>query len=117
MGHWCRQTLLRVETCAHHVLGVGGGYFQGKGQKKYCCVRGGHYMKNKKIGGCVLSTEPNSKKGPNEKMRKKCKKLPNIEKIFLARFAHSAFYRIHIYGAANRHAPVQYANMFFFSFL
>ena len=37
------------------------------------------------------------------------KKLSNIEKIFLARFAHSEFYKIHISGAANRHAPVQYA--------
>ena len=43
-------------------------------------------------------------------MRKKIKKLSNIEKIFLSCFAHSAFYKIHISGAANRHAPVQYAN-------
>ena len=57
-----------------------------------------------------------TKKGPNSKMRKnakkkkkKKKKISNIEKIFLARFAHSAFYKIHISGAANRHAPVQYA--------
>ena len=52
-------------------------------------------------------------------MRKKCKKLSNIEKTFLARFAHSAFYKIHISGAANRHAPVQRAKyvVVFFSFL
>ena len=57
-----------------------------------------------------------SKKGPNAKIRTndKCKKLSNIEKIFLARFAHSAFYKIHISGAANRHAPVQYAKYVFF---
>ena len=42
-------------------------------------------------------------------MRKKCKKLSNIENFFLARFAHSAFCKIHISGAANRHAPVQFA--------
>ena len=61
-----------------------------------------------------------------QKMRKKCnaqkckknKNISNIEKIFLARFAHSAFYKIHISGAANRHAPVQYAKyVFFFFFL
>ena len=44
MGHGCRQTLIRAETCAHHVLtetydkrlitGL-------KGQEKNGCVRGG----------------------------------------------------------------------------
>ena len=63
-------------------------------------------MKNKNIGGC-LSTQPDQQKRPQCKMRKKSKKLSNIEKFFLARFAHSAFYKIHISGAANRHAPVQ----------
>ena len=33
-------------------------------------------------------------------------KLSNIETFFLARFAHSAFYKIYISGAANRHAQV-----------
>ena len=63
-------------------------------------------------GGCQLNLI--SKKGPNAKMHKKSKKLSNIEKNFRARFAHLAFYKIHISGAANRHAPVQYVNMFFF---
>ena len=55
-----------------------------------------------------MSTQPDQqKKGPNAKMRKKCKKIINIENIFRARFAHSAFYKIHISGAANRHVPVQ----------
>ena len=74
-------------------------------------------MKNKNIGGCVLSTQLNrQKKGPNAKMREKCKKLSNIENFFLARFAHSVFYKIHISGAGNRHAPVQYAKyVVFFS--
>ena len=49
-----------------------------------------------------------SKKGPNAKMRRKCKKLSNVEIFFLSRFAHS--------GTANRHAPVQYAKyVLFFS--
>ena len=34
-----------------HLLIGGGAYFLGEGQDKYCCVRGGHYMKNKNIGG------------------------------------------------------------------
>ena len=50
-----------------------------------------------------------SRKGPNVKMRKNAKTLSNIEKFSLARFAHSAFYKIHFSGAANRHASVQYA--------
>ena len=73
-------------------------------------------MKNKTIGGVFCQLNLISKKGPNAKMRKKCKQLSNIEKFFLARFAHSAFYKIHISGAANRHAPVQYAEVFFFFF-
>ena len=72
-------------------------------------------MKKKNIGGCVLSTQPDQQKRPQ---CKNAKKLSNIEKFFLVRFAHSAFYKIHISGAADRHAPVQYANyVFFFCFL
>ena len=69
-------------------------------------------MKNKNMGGGGggLSTQPDQqKKGPDAKMRKKCKKISNIENFFLARFAHLTFYKIHISGAASRHAPVQYA--------
>ena len=72
-------------------------------------------MNNKNIGGgggCQLNLI--SKKGPNEKKTKNAKKLSNIEIFFLARFAHSAFYKIHISGAANRHVPVQYAKCAFF---
>ena len=69
------------------------------------------------VTGGVLSTQPDQQKRPSAKMRKKCKKLSNIEKIFLARFAHSAFYKIHISGAANRHAPVQHVKDVFFFFL
>ena len=67
-------------------------------------------MKNKNIEGCLLLTQPDQQKRPQcknaQKMQKKNVKHRNI---FLARFAHSAFYKIHISGAANRHAPVQYA--------
>ena len=48
--------------------------------------------------------------------KKKKKKISNIEKFFLARFAHSAFYKIHISGAASRRAAVpqfNIQNMFF----
>ena len=47
---------------------------QGEG-KKYCCVRGYHYMKNKNIGGCVLSTQPDQQKRPMRKKRKKYQTL------------------------------------------
>ena len=70
-------------------------------------------MKNKNIGGCVLPTQPDQQKGPS----KNAQKLSNIEKIFLTRFAHSAFYKIHISGAANRHVPVQYAKYVFCCFV
>ena len=74
-------------------------------------------MKNRSMGG-LLSAQPDQQKSPNTKMRKNAKqKISNIEKIFLARFAHSAFYQTHISGAAYRHAPVQYAKyVSFFSF-
>ena len=67
-------------------------------------------------GGVFCQLNLISKKGPNANMRKKCKKLSNIENFSLARFADSAFYKIHISGAANCHAPVQYAKYFFFFF-
>ena len=43
-----------------------------------------------------MSTQPNQQKSLNAKNAQKCKKLSNIEKFFIARFAHSAFYKIHI---------------------
>ena len=75
------------------------GYFQWGGVKKkiLLCKGRGHFMKNKNIGGCVLSTQPDQQKGPNAKMRKKCKKkkkYQTLKKFFLTRFAHSAFYKI-----------------------
>ena len=96
-----------------HLLIGGEGVFQEEGQEKILLCKGVStlYMKNKKIGGgsfCQLNLI--SKKGPN------AKKLSNIEKHFLTRFAHSAFYKIHISGAANRHAPFQYAKYVFFFF-
>ena len=71
-------------------------------------------MRNKNIGGCTLLTQPDQQKRPQCKNAQKCKILSNIEKIFLARFAHSVFYKIHISGAANRHAPAPYAKYVFF---
>ena len=94
----------------------GGRYFQGEGQEKILLWKGGggHYMINKNIGGVFCQLNLISKKGPNAKNAQKCKKLSNIEKLFLAFFAHSAFYKIYISGAANRHVPVQYAKYVFF---
>ena len=54
-----------------HLL-IGGG---GISRKKYCYVRGGHYMKNKNIGGCVLSAQSDQQKGPNANMCKKMQKI------------------------------------------
>ena len=60
----------------------GGGIFRGRVKKKYCCVsEGGHYMKNKNIGECVLLTQPISKKGHNAKMRKMQKNYQTLKKF------------------------------------
>ena len=64
-------------------------------------------MKNKNIEGVFCQLNLISKKGSNAKMRKKCIKISNVETFFVDHFAHSAFYKIHISGAAIRHAPVQ----------
>ena len=67
-------------------------------------------MKNKNIeGGVFCQLNLISKKGPDAKMRKNAKNYQTSKKEILACFAHSAFYKIHISGAANRHIPVQYA--------
>ena len=66
-------------------------------------------MKNKNIVGVFCQLSLISKKDPMQKCAKNANKLSNIEKSFLARFFHSAFYKSHISGAANRHAQVQYA--------
>ena len=63
---------------SHLLIGVcvgGGGYFQGEGQEKILLCKGSHYMKNKNIGGCVLSTQPDQQNGPNAKMRKKMQRI------------------------------------------
>ena len=60
-----------------HLL-IGSGYFQGEGQEKILLCKGGgggHYMKNKNIGVCVLSTQPDQQTGPIAKMRKNAKKI------------------------------------------
>ena len=101
-----------------HLL-IGGGYFQGEGQEKILLCKGrGHYIKKKNIGRCALSIQPDHQKRPKCKNAQKMqKKISNIEKIFLARFAHSAFYKIHISGASNRHSQFNMQNMLLFFFL
>ena len=79
-------------------------YFQWEGQEKILlCKKGGHYMKNKNIGAAFCQLNLISEKA-------------HIEKNFIACFAHLVFYKIHISGAANCHAPVQYAKYVFFFF-
>ena len=74
-------------------------------------------MKNKNVGGWGCQLNLIRKKAPMQKCAKKQKKLSIIEKIFLAHFAHSAFYKIHISGAASHHTPVQYAKYVVFSLI
>ena len=56
-------------------LFIGGEYFQGEGQEKILLCKGGyHYMKNKNIGGCVMSTQPGQQKRPQCKNAQKMQK-------------------------------------------
>ena len=72
-------------------------------------------MKNKNIGECVLSTQPDQqKKSPMQKCAKNAKNYQTLKKKILVRFAHSTFYIIHISGAANRPAQFNMQNMLFF---
>ena len=87
------------------------GYFQGEGQEKILlCKGGGHYMKNKNIGGVLCQLNQISKKGPHAKMRKK-KNPKNYQtlKKFPRSFRSLSILQFHISGEASRHAPVQYA--------
>ena len=60
-----------------------GVYFQGEGQEKILLRKGGgHYMKNKNIGGgvfCQLNLI--SKKGPSAKVRKNAKIYQTLKKF------------------------------------
>ena len=61
---------------------MGGGYFQGEGQEKKCCVRvGGHYMKNKNIEGVFCQLNLISKKAPMQKCAKNANPYQRL-KIF-----------------------------------
>ena len=53
-------------------------YLQGEGQEKILLCKvggGGYYMKNKNIGVCVLSTQPDQQKRPQ------CKNAQKMQKI------------------------------------
>ena len=60
-----------------HLLTDGWGIFKGRAKKKIllCKGGGGHHMKNKNIGGCVLSTQPDQQK------RSQCKNAQKMQKI------------------------------------
>ena len=65
-----------------HLL-IGRVFSGGAVKKKYCCVKGGggHFMKNKNIGGCVLSTQPDQQKRPQCKNMQICKKKKKKKNI------------------------------------
>ena len=55
-----------------HLLIGGRAYFQGEGKEKKILRKEGHYMKNKNIGGCVLSTQSDQQKRPQCQTAQKC---------------------------------------------
>ena len=60
----------------------GGGIFRGRVNNKYCCVKGGYYMKNKNIGGMCLSTQPDQqKKVAMQKCAKNAKHYQTLKKF------------------------------------
>ena len=93
-------------------------YFQGVGQGKNLLCKGGSLHEKLDYRGVfcqlnLISKKSQMQKKTKKKKTQKCKKLSNIENIFLPRFDHSAFYKIHMSGAVNRHAPGQYAKYVF----
>ena len=58
-----------------HLLIGAGAIFRGRIKKKYCCVRGRLYMKNKNIGECVLSTQPDQQRKLDCKIAHKMQKI------------------------------------------
>ena len=58
-------------------------YFKGEGQEKILlCKGGGLDLKNKNIGGCVLSTQPDQqKKTAMQKCATKCKNYQTLKKF------------------------------------
>ena len=95
-----------------------GGTFRERVKKKYCRVRGGggHYMKNKNIGGCILSTQPDQQKRPqcktcakNEKHYQTLKKISVL--ISLTRF----FTKFMFLEQPTAMPQFNMQNMFFFS--
>ena len=61
---------------SHLLIGVGVISGGGGGvKKKYCCVRGLLHEKSEYRGDVFCQLNLISKKGPNAKMRKKCKKI------------------------------------------
>ena len=65
-----------------HLL-IGGGLCSGEGQEKILSCKGwGLYMKNKNIGGCILSTQPDQhKKAPVQKCAKNYQTLKNFSSL------------------------------------
>ena len=73
-------------------------------------------MKNKNIGGCVLSTQPYQQKRPQCKNAQNMLQKYQTLNIFPRSFRSLGILKIHISGAAYRHAQVQYVKYVFFFF-
>ena len=95
---------------------IGGVIFKGRVKKKYCCVRGGgHYMKNKNIGVCVLSTQPDQQKRPQCKSAKNAKNYQTL-KIFSSLVSLTRHYTKFIFLEQLTAMPqFNMQNIFFFS--
>ena len=71
-------------------------------------------MKNKNIGGCVLSTQPDQQKGPNAKMRKYAKNYQTL-KMFFSHVSLTRHFTKFIYLEQLTAMPqFNMQNMFFF---
>ena len=95
-----------------------GGYFQGEGQEKILMCKGSHYMKNKNIGGCVLSTQLDQQKRPLRKNAQKMqKKISIIEKFSSLVSLTRHFIKFIFLEQLTAMPQLNMQNIFFFFFL
>ena len=105
---------------SHLLTGGGeGGVFSGGGSRKNIAVLGGgHYMKNKNIWGCVLSTQPDQqKKAPMQKCAKNAKNYQTLKKFSSLVSLTRHFTKFIFLEQLTAMLQFSLQNMFFFCFL
>ena len=107
------------QSFINRCVGEEGGGFQGEVQEKILLCKGGYYMKNKNIVGCVLSTQPDQqKKRPRCKNVQKKQNNYQTSKFFPSIVSLTRHFTKFIFLEQLTAMPQFYMqNMFFFFFL